>query len=243
MPAMTRAEWLESTEPCSMLEYVLKGKLAERKLRLFSCACCRIRNHANPLDGIEDLIDLAERCADGLATRREVAERADLVANPDFFPAELWGSVWLHSTLGWNDPFISAIAVGPVLVPADAPLFARLLRCIAGNPYPRESSGRSWWGSTILLGMVKLFAGSPYYTPPQEVEALPTFPFDSGWCTSTVAAIARGIYESRDFSPMPLLADALQDAGCENDDILNHCRSAGPHARGCWVIDLILGKN
>lgn len=60
--------------------------------------------------------------------------------------------------------------------------------------------------------------------------------------TSTAVAIAQSMYDSRDFSPMPLLADALQDAGCENEDILNHCRSGGPHVRGCWVVDLILGK-
>jgi len=63
------------------------------------------------------------------------------------------------------------------------------------------------------------------------------------WRTSNVVSLARSMYESRDFSPMPILSDALQDAGCENEDILNHCRSAGPHVRGCWVVDLILGKN
>ena len=60
--------------------------------------------------------------------------------------------------------------------------------------------------------------------------------------TSTVVALARGIYESRDFSAVPILADALQDAGCENADVLEHCRGEGPHVRGCWVVDLVLGK-
>jgi hypothetical protein len=66
--------------------------------------------------------------------------------------------------------------------------------------------------------------------------------FDPTWRTSTVVSIAQGMYDSRDFSTMPLLADALQDAGCENEDILNHCRGAGPHVRGCWVVDMVLGK-
>ena len=66
--------------------------------------------------------------------------------------------------------------------------------------------------------------------------------FNREWHTSTAVAIAKGMYESRDFSPMPILADALQDAGCENEDILNHCRSDGPHVKGCWVVDLVLGK-
>jgi hypothetical protein len=66
--------------------------------------------------------------------------------------------------------------------------------------------------------------------------------FDPAWHTDTVVALARQMYESRDFGAMPILADALQDAGCASDDILTHCRGAGPHVRGCWVVDLVLGK-
>jgi hypothetical protein len=67
--------------------------------------------------------------------------------------------------------------------------------------------------------------------------------FDTAWRTSTAVAIASGMYESREFSAMPILADALQDAGCENADILNHCRDPQQvHVRGCWVVDLVLDK-
>ena len=52
-----------------------------------------------------------------------------------------------------------------------------------------------------------------------------------------------GRHDARDFGLMPILGDALQDAGCEHADILDHCRSAGPHVRGCWVVDLVLGKS
>jgi hypothetical protein len=65
---------------------------------------------------------------------------------------------------------------------------------------------------------------------------------DPAWLTSTVMALAKGIYEERAFDRMPILADALQDAGCDTDDILTHCRGPGPHVRGCQVIDLVLGK-
>jgi hypothetical protein len=61
--------------------------------------------------------------------------------------------------------------------------------------------------------------------------------------TSNVVSLARGMYESRDFAAMPILGDALQDAGCEQPEILDHCRGGGPHVRGCWVVDLILGKS
>jgi hypothetical protein len=54
--------------------------------------------------------------------------------------------------------------------------------------------------------------------------------------------VAKAIYQSRAFQDMPILADALEDAGCDNADILAHCRRPGPHVRGCWVVDLILGK-
>ena len=66
--------------------------------------------------------------------------------------------------------------------------------------------------------------------------------FSPEWKTDTALSLARQMYESRDFSPMPILADALQDAGCDNEDVLSHCRGPGPHVRGCWVVDLVLGK-
>ena len=59
---------------------------------------------------------------------------------------------------------------------------------------------------------------------------------------SGALALARQMYDSRDFAPMPVLADALQDAGCEHVGVLAHCRGDGPHVRGCWVVDLLLGK-
>jgi hypothetical protein len=61
--------------------------------------------------------------------------------------------------------------------------------------------------------------------------------------TSDVTALARGIYDDKAFDRMPILADALQDAGCDNDEILSHCRAANwKHVRGCWVLDLLLGR-
>lgn len=67
--------------------------------------------------------------------------------------------------------------------------------------------------------------------------------FSPSWRTDTVVAIAAQMYESRCFDAMSVLADALMDAGCDNEDILNHCRAYGSHVRGCWVVDLILGKS
>jgi hypothetical protein len=67
--------------------------------------------------------------------------------------------------------------------------------------------------------------------------------FSPAWRTDTAVALARQMYGSRDFGAMPILADALQDAGCDNGAILSHCRDATlTHVRGCWVVDLVLGK-
>ncbi|MBP3954889.1 hypothetical protein J8F10_06280 [Gemmata sp. G18] len=62
------------------------------------------------------------------------------------------------------------------------------------------------------------------------------------WLTSTAVGLASQMYESRDFGAMPTLADALQDAGCDIADVLDHCRGPGPHVRGCWVVDLVLAN-
>ena len=67
--------------------------------------------------------------------------------------------------------------------------------------------------------------------------------FSPTWRTSTALTLASQMYESRDFSLMPILADALQDAGCEDEQLLSHCRNPrATHVRGCWVVDLVLGK-
>ena len=66
--------------------------------------------------------------------------------------------------------------------------------------------------------------------------------FDPAWRTSDVRALAQGIYDDRAFDRLPILADALQDAGCDNDDVLTHSRAATVHARGCWVVDAVLEK-
>jgi hypothetical protein len=66
---------------------------------------------------------------------------------------------------------------------------------------------------------------------------------EPAWLTADVVALARGIYDERAFDRMPILADALQDSGCANEDVLNHCRDPNQtHVRGCWVVDLLLGK-
>jgi hypothetical protein len=101
-----------------------------------------------------------------------------------------------------------------------------------------------------ILGQRTFFQGSEYRIRIEhlirDIFGNPFRPvsFDPEWRTSTAAAIAKGMYDSRDFSAMPILADALQDAGCDDEDVLDHCRAAdGVHVRGCWVVDLVLEKS
>jgi hypothetical protein len=85
----------------------------------------------------------------------------------------------------------------------------------------------------IHAGLLRDIFGNPF----RPVE------FSPDWRTDTAVSLAWQMYEPRDFSLMPILADALQDAGCEHPDILDHCRDPnGTHVRGCWVVDLVLGK-
>jgi hypothetical protein len=65
--------------------------------------------------------------------------------------------------------------------------------------------------------------------------------FVPAWRTSATVGLARSMYDARDFAAMPVLADALEEAGCDSADVLAHCRGPGPHVRGCWVVDLVLG--
>ena len=77
---------------------------------------------------------------------------------------------------------------------------------------------------------------NPFRTPPS---VLPSW---LAWNDGAVRKMAQVIYDDRAFDRLPILADALEDAGCDNADILAHCRGPGPHVRGCWVVDLLLGK-
>jgi hypothetical protein len=82
--------------------------------------------------------------------------------------------------------------------------------------------------------LLRCIVGNPFAPPPT---------FRKKWRTETVTALAAGIYGERAFDRLPILADALEEAGCDHPDVLTHCRGPGPHARGCWVVDLVLNKS
>jgi hypothetical protein len=98
-----------------------------------------------------------------------------------------------------------------------------------------------WWS----YGHMQFQPRSAFAQAYRELFANPFLPlaWKPEWFTSTVRELAAHICDARDFAAMPILADALQDAGCDDEQVLNHCRANKPHARGCWVVDAILGKS
>ena len=116
---------------------------------------------------------------------------------------------------------------------------AEQLLCPKGDEFPALERFLAalqtsvWVEKAVLAGLLREVVGNPFGRTD----------FDPNWLTSTVVLLAKQLYESGEFSAMPILADALQDAGCDSDDVLNHCRDANQfHVRGCWVVDLVLNK-
>jgi hypothetical protein len=212
---VTEEEWLAGCEPSGMLVFE-EHRNAERKLRLFACACVnRVQSRLED-SRCRQAIPVAERLADGLVNEeeRKVALQAVQYAFRDANPPT--GSELEDAILSARYTLIGSALVG----------FAaanRAASCLGGGK-EREQAAQA--------DLLRDIFGNPFRP----------ISFDPSWRTSTVHALARQMYESRDFGAMPILADALQDAGCENEDVLNHCRGPGPHVRGCWVVDLLLGK-
>ncbi len=215
---MTESQWRRCADPAPMLAF-LSGLASGRKLRLFAVACCRRVDHVFPDDRIRRALDAAERLADGAITTAEWADAeagvkaARAVPNP------------ATDARRWNAVTAAVIAVSHASRPEDEVRLAAYTASAASRAAEGEAAAQA--------GLVR------------EVFQYPLRPaaFSSEWRTSTAVALAGMMYESRDFSMMPILADALQDAGCNDRAILSHCRDAEKrHARGCWVADLVLGR-
>ena len=217
---MTEGEWLAATDPTPMLKF-LRGKASDRKLRLFAVACC---NCAWPLlddPSSRSAIEIASRYADGNADQNEL--RAAFQTVDGFMP---------DTVLNIQRQIAHAICSEPPFVIGAAYDIDKLVarQYDAERRHHREKAGTI--PTPRFTTLLRDVAGNPFR--PVAV--------DPSWLTSTVTALVSLMYDSRDFSPMPILADALQDGGCEDEAILSHCRGDGPHVRGCFVVDLILGK-
>jgi hypothetical protein len=208
-----------------MLEF-LEGRASERKLRLFAVACCR-RLHDLLWDpALGDAIRVAEACADH---RRSKSERVRAWNKAERLrPRGLQrqcAQMAVASTIR-PDPFMPGyVAQSAMFALADLPEKSR-------TTIHRLRRGER----TAQVHLLRDIIGNPFRPATLDPTALT-------WNGGTVPKMAQVIYDDRAFDRLPILADALEEAGCTDADILAHCRSEGPHVRGCWVVDLILGKS
>jgi hypothetical protein len=247
---MTETEWLACTNPQPMLEF-LRLKASDRKVRLFAVACCRRVWSGLEHEESRDAVRKAELFADGLADRNEMLRAHEKVCaiipklhdgkdtapgaalSASGFPgppksllqrfADALDDPW------WEDEFDKGDPLAPALVTARHA--ARAAADLQGQRNVLDAP------ATIAehreqTALVRCLFGNPFRPRP----------VCAAWLTREVRALADAIYAERAFDRMPLLADALEASGCTNADLIEHCRSGREHARGCWVVDLLLGK-
>ena len=213
---MDEKAWLDCTDPRPMIGFLIRAA-SDRKLRLFACACCRRIWHLLSNEIGRSAVQAAGLHADGLISNEELngaRARAEVArVNPPVPDSAAFCTTWVDN---WPSFPMGRIVLGV----DDAPLFAARF----SDNYGAERI----WQATIVRDLF----GNPFRPVTLAASCL----------TTTVKSLAQAIYEERNFTDMPVLADALEDAGCTNAEILTHCREAGDHARGCWGLDLILGK-
>jgi len=217
---MTEAQWLTCEDPELMLTF-LKDKASNRKLQLFVCAWCRKAHDYLGEGPGRQVLDAAERFADGLVSSEDLEcafrSASEEVRNRWMLARGPVGDDSVDAERRYRASFVAAFAAGTGCGALENHFRPELL---------------NWLSSSDKADLIReLFRTSNHPAT-----------LDPSWLTSTVTALAWQMYESRDFGAMPILADALQDAGCDSADVLGHCRGPGPHVRGCWVVDLVLGK-
>jgi hypothetical protein len=227
---MTEAEWLTGGDPEAMLN-LLFGAGLERKLRLFACACVRrvwpsVRDRRCRI-----ALQVAERFVDGQATGEElqVAYHAAVEATRRF------GGALHPAEFAARD----AAGIHPYAAARDAARGA-IHAVHAGTWTPRDPGDYDALIADLVAArqdqcsILRDLVGNPF-RPPAAI--------DPGWVRwngDTVAKLAEAMYAARNFGDLPVLADALEEAGCQERLILAHCRGREEHFRGCWVVDAVL---
>lgn len=253
---MTEAEWLASADPKPMLRFLLGTnhprvqdiesfpdcRTSDRKLRLFACACYNRIRHFLPNAIAQAAVEVGEQFADGLVPAEEL-QKAETSIRRSFEAIE---EQWMASQGAERitlQPTHDAFSLALVVLWAQAPKAAYY------------ASSNAYYASAAITNIGGVSYDGEFSSGPATEARAQTYllrdifghlflpiSLSSSWLTSTVVAMAQQMYDSRDFSAMPILADALQDAECEDAAILNHCRGPGPHVKGCFVVDLLLGK-
>lgn len=232
---MTESEWLHSI----VVEELISAPEVYstlRKAALLGVAWFRQISDSVSLTDLNWSVGVLEKMADGKATQQEVND-ADRATDFDY-NVTTGSAAWITKVYKTCNAYPASWAV------------YNLLTQISPSQSP-STRGRLWefmdlpWTGFLQLS----YSGDKPY--PDFIEFLrcilgnPFRPitFDDSWRSETAVALASAIYDERAFDRLPILADALQEAGCDHPDVLEHCRGMGPHARGCWVVDGVLGKS
>ncbi len=219
---MTEAEWLACADPQKMLE-VLQGKASKRKVRLLAVACALYLMGRIGVRSDCEAIRESERFADK-QTGWKTLNAACKAAWASCHRTHEAGQVAIAQTL-----WVAAWA-------ADRKVERAASHSVWGVQQYAGSDGNEW-----MCKIVRDLLGNPF----RPVRLNPTI---QAWNNGTVVRLAQGAYDERqmpvgilDNGRLAVLADALEEAGCTDTDILGHLRGPGPHVRGCWVVDLCLG--
>src|SRR5262245_12511830 len=241
---MTEAEWLACTDPTPMLAF-LRGKISHRKFRLFACACCRRIWHLMPDVRLRRAVEVAERFADSRARpgERKAARTAAMQADDTDASACLGLTIGSHKGRRVGSAAKVAVTFAASRRSSVDPLycFRMALAALADSvDAPAPPRWEEWYAVRSakfpeFANLLRDIVGDPYRKAALDPACL-------RWGSGTVAGMARHVYEESAFHDLPILADALEDAGCTDDVLVTHCRRPGGHARGCWGVDLILGQ-
>jgi hypothetical protein len=255
---MTEAEWLAGDDPAAMIAALAnacwpsllrrvfpvgrKWRRSDRKLRLLLCATSHYQLREYPLEVTDDprqfdqYVREYERYADGEVTHAHVENCFPV---PPFSFRDHSASLGPGVLSKYTPHLLSVIncrhweggdwslrkAVEQVGDVANNAIF---FDAVEANRLAQERF------ATAVSNLLRDIFGNPFRP----------VAFNPAWRTSAAVALATQMYGSRDFGNMPVLGDALEDAGCDNADVIAHCRDPhGVHVRGCWVVDLVLGKS
>ncbi|MDY3562142.1 hypothetical protein R5W23_003588 [Gemmata sp. JC673] len=220
---MTETEWLtDDGDDFLRLARFAGEKVSARKVRLFSVGCCRLIWPLVTRMPYRVAVETAEAFADGAATKKALTA-ARVAARAAAQAEKTYGKIQVAAAC--LDAAEANAVNGAFGVSVDVPSAAL-----------HRKSGE-WDYDAMKLAVLARLRDVVGPLPFRRVA------FSRSWRTDTAVALAQQMYESRDFGAMPILADALQDAGCDSADVLDHCRDPeGTHARGCWVVDSVLGK-
>jgi len=225
--AVTEEVWMKATDPNPMLNF-LRDKASERKFRLFAIACCRrvLEHWTDPRS--KAVIEVTEEFVEGKVGERDLAQarsQAELVYVHENIGV-IRDAAMAAYTLSLND-FVSPDGTAYDKGGLPVAYGSSDLAAKAGSRSKNYHAERN-----VQSDHVRDIFGNPFRP----------LTIDPDWQTTTVTDLAWTMYDNRAFDQMPILADALEDSGCDNHEILQHCRGDVPHVKGCWVVDLILGK-